>query len=489
MQRVLRFIRVSCVSALILVSGCASMRELVSPPVSTRADEVAQFKPVEPERWTLANGLTVIYLRDDELPVVRGKLFIRAGSLWADGYPIGTTSAMGDNMRSGGAGDLSADALDKELEKLAARVSSSFSTEFGGVSFSCLSSDLNRVFSLFADVVLRPRFESDRLSLWKGQALESIRRRVEDPGTVATISFTQLVYGDSAYGKISRSSDISSISRSAIVDLHRRFVRPDGAILVVTGKVSRDEVAQLAERYFGAWQARGERMPPPPPVNVDPKPGIYFIALPFAQASVKLGHLGIPRFTPDYPDIDVFNEVFGSGGFGSRLMKRVRTELGLTYGIQGGIAPGLVKGTNYVFLQTKANSVGPAIDESIRVLEQLQQQDPSAGELAEKKAAIANSFVFNFGSMDDIAGRMASQELLQYPADYDKTYLSKIQGVTPDGVRVAASKRWDPSKFVIVVVGNEAAYAALEQGRAQQDSPLHKFDLGKHSFDEALLIQ
>lgn len=489
MSIVSKVTRIGLLGSMVFFSACASVREAISPPLPTRADEVAQFKPVEPERWTLSNGLTVIFLQDNELPVVRGRLFIRAGSLWAERFPVGTTSAMGDAMRSGGAGELSADALDKELEKLAAGVASSFSTEFGAVSFSCLSSDLNRVFPIFADVVLRPRFEGDRISLWKGQALEGIRRRVEDPATVATIAFTQLVYGDTPYGKISRSRDIAAISRGDIVDLHRQFVRPDGAILVVTGKVSRDEVARLAESAFGTWQPRGAMMPPAPPVDVDPKPGIYFITLPFAQASVKLGQLGIPRFTPDYPGIDVFNEEFGAGGFGSRLMKRVRTELGLTYGVQGGIAPGVVKGTNYIFLQTKANSVGPAIDESIRVLQQLQQQDTSAAELAEKKAAIANSFVFNFGSTDEIAGRMARQELLAYPADYDKTYLSKIQGVTPQDVREVASKRWDPSKFVIVVVGNEAAFAALERDRASKTSPLHAFDLHKLRFDEALLMQ
>ncbi|MFO0006354.1 MAG: insulinase family protein, partial [bacterium] len=120
-----------------------------------------------------------MYLKDSELPVAQGQLIIRGGALWANQYPLGTTSAMGDVMRTGGAGDLSADALERELEKLAAGVSSSFSTEFGSISFSCLTSDLERVFKLFADVALRPRFEQDKLNLWKGQSLEGIRRRVE----------------------------------------------------------------------------------------------------------------------------------------------------------------------------------------------------------------------------------------------------------------------------------------------------------------------
>lgn len=450
-------------------------------------DEVSQFTPATPERWTLPNGLTVVYIRDGELPVVQGQLMIRGGSLWADGYPLGTTSAMGDTMRTGGAGALRADALDRELEKLAAGISSSFSTEFGSLSFSCLASDLDRVFQIFSDVALRPRFESERLSLWKGQSLEGIRRRVEDPGTVASIAFTQLVYGDSAYGRVSRSKDISEISRVHLQALHRELVRPDGAILVVTGSVDRDRVQHLVDQHFGAWQPRGKRLPPPPPINYQPKPGIYFVSLPFAQASVKAGHLGVARLTPDYPAIDVFNELFGAGGFGSRLMKRVRTELGLTYGVFGGIAPGVVQGTNYIFLQTKADSTGAALVESIGALEQLQRETPSMLEINEKRLAIENSYVFNFASVGDIAGRLAKQELLGYPADYDVTYLSKIAQVTPSDVSKVAVERWQPDKLVTVVVGNEQAFAALERERSKPDSRLKQFSLEKVSFSEALV--
>jgi zinc protease len=448
--------------------------------------EVSRFVPPEPTRWSLPNGLQVIFVEDNELPLVRGKLLVRGGSLWAQNYPTGTTSAMGEGMRSGGAGDLSADALDRELEKLAAGVSSSFSAEYGGVSFSCLASDVDRVFSIFADVVIRPRFEIDRLSLWKGQALEGIRRRAEDPSTVASLAFLQLVYGDSAYGKVSRSHDIASITHAHVTDLHRYLVRPDGAYLVVSGKITREKVEELASRYLGEWAPRGEALPPPPPVPQEPKPGIYFINLPFAQASVKFGQLGVPRFTPDYPSIDVFNEVFGSGGFGSRLMKRVRTELGLSYGVYGGVSPGRVRGTNYVFVQTKAASSGAAIDESIAVLEELQTKAPSGEELQEKKSAITNSFIFNFNSKDEVASRLASHELMDYPVDYDKTYLAKINSVQPADIAAVAASRWDPTRLVIVVVGNETALEALKQEQANPESRLRKFDLVKLSFDEAV---
>ena len=239
----------------ISVSFCSCLNPLMSvqPPLASRADEVAAFKPIKPERWVLSNGMTVLFLEDRELPVVRGRLFIRGGSLWAPERPVGGIGAMGELMRQGGAAELSSDALDNELEKLAATIGTSFGAEFGAGNFSCLSSDFDRVFDLFSKIILKPRFDSDRIALWKGQAIESIRRRVEDPGTVAMIAFTQLLYGDSPYGRITKEEDIHRMSRADLVALHRSFVRPDGAVLVITGRIDKAVIEDVIARKLGSW--------------------------------------------------------------------------------------------------------------------------------------------------------------------------------------------------------------------------------------------
>jgi zinc protease len=479
----------SFVVVLNVMVGCATIKNTIAPPVMTREDEVLNFKPPIPERWTLPNGLQVVYLKDDELPVVRGSLLMRGGSLWAGQYPPGTTSAMGDLMRGGGSGIYSADVLDKELEKLAASVSSSFSKEFGAVSFSCLASDVKRVFRIFSDVVRKPHFEEHKLALWKGQALEGIRRRVEDPTTVASVAFTELVYGNSPYGTITLSKDIRRIGRAELVRLHNHLVRPDEALLVITGAIEREAVVELVENRFKDWGARGKTLPEAPELGEQAPAGIYFIELPFKQASVEMGHQGVARFTEDYPAIDVFNEAFGSGGFGSRLMQRVRTELGLSYGIYGAISPGIVRGVNYVFLQTKGASVGPAIRESVKVLNVLQNQPLSAKELLEKKSAIEQSYVFNFSSSDAIAGRLARQELLRYPATYDETYLQLIADVDSDAVQSVAKGRWRVDELVTVVVGDEAARVSLEQETKVEDSPLFGINIIKLGFIESIVRQ
>jgi hypothetical protein len=52
-----------------------------------------------------------------------------------------------------------------------------------------------------------------------------------------------------------------------------------------------------------------------------------------------------------------------------------------------------------------------------------------------------------------------------------------------------AQKRWNPEKFVIVVVGNEQAYRSLEQSLKDPAVWPYKFDLNKLRFESSIVMQ
>lgn len=460
-------------------SGAALLKEI---------PKAIDYKPVAPETWELPNGLKVMFYEDDELPLVDGNLYIKGGSFWEPEDRTGTVAAMGTLLRQGGAGALGPDALDLELEKLSARIESQMGGEFGSMGFRCLSSDLERVFAMFSDVVRRPLFDQGRIDLWKGQALESALRRVDDANSVASISFMQLLYGRSPYGRVTVDSDIRRISRERMIEAHDRFVRPNDAILALIGKVDRARVEALVKKHFGDWEPRKAPLGPPPAVEQGAAPGIYFVSLPFSQATVQLGHLGVPRLTEDHIAINAFNQVFGSGAFSSRLMKRIRSDLGLVYGIYGSVLPGLVQGKNMVYLKTKAQTTDQAIAESIRVLADMQRNEISGQELEEAKRFIENSFIFEFDSPAAVVVRRAQLEIMGYPRDYDDTYVSKILGVTPGDIKGVSDRRWRLGELVIVVVGDETAYNSLVKLMSSPPSELEGMELRKVDFKQKLEI-
>jgi zinc protease len=476
-------------AALLLLCFFQGCEMIVSPssPLESGLEHV-HFIPPEPESWKLNNGMTVLYLPDRELPFVRGALYMPGGDLWEQEGKDGSVATMGHLLRRGGAGDLSPDELDEVLEKLSANISSGFGEEFGSVAFSCLRQDFKEVFSHFADVVRRPRFEGDRLALFKLQKLEQIRRRKDDPETIASLSLTSLLYGTSPYGRVLTSESITALSREDVLSVYKEFVSPASAIFTITGDITRTEVQDYLEKHFGDWISPEEKDLLPPPVKENAGGKLVFIEGPFTQATVVMAQLGVPRLTPDRYAITVFNRIFGVGLGTSRLYQRVRSDLGLAYSVYGFISPSVVRGINSIYLQTKAESAGVGIVESLATLRQLGEAAPGEEELSERKLAAINSFVFANDSTDATLQRQALFTLYGYPMDNDRDYIGNIEDVDPGDILEVAQSRWQLENLTIVVVGPQQALTSVKESFEKIKSLMGKIEIIEASFDEQLTI-
>jgi zinc protease len=361
-MKLLRFIPLF---SLVFIFGCAP--KLGFDPKQVSSIQPTNYKPRSPQHFKLKNGIDVLLMEDHELPLVNVSLNIKQGFLSYMGSDPVLVGAMGSLMRQGGTKSYAPDELDLKLESLAARIESSFGAEIGGASFSCLSSDLDQIFPIFREVLLEPRFDIQRIHLWKEQQLEGIRRRKDDPTTVAGTALKEVLFGNTPFGVVSSSADIAKVDRLSLLRAHRKFVKPDGALLAVSGNVTREQIESLADKFLSDWPARSERLNPVTQVGTAESSGVYFIEMPFQQSSIAIARRGPARLTEDQYAISVFNEVFGSGGFSTRLMSKIRVELGYAYTTYGAIEPSYVTGRNIIFLRTKSESTGSALLESLKV--------------------------------------------------------------------------------------------------------------------------
>lgn len=431
-------------------------------PPQNEGLEPAQFVPGEPMTWTTSRGATVFFLPDDELPLVSLSVAFPGGSYRARN-PM-AARVMGALLRRGGAGDKSRDAIDQELRERSASIETSTDGEAVSVSINCLKGDEERIATLAREIIERPRFSEEEFLLLKKQMREQIVRRKDDPDTIASLVFGQLLYGGrSPYADATTTADVAALSRGTIRAEYKRLLDPSQAIVAVSGALSREEVEKLVGQLLDGLPRSEENgvLSAFPAVQKTPRPGVYFVEGPFSQATVLIGQLGVQRLSPDWPDILVFNDIFGSGSMSSRLFAEVRTKRGLAYVAAGGISPGVVKGKNYLYAQTKSSSVGEAVDASIGVLSEMQKAAPQLAEVSDRKRAITNSFVFANQSPASIVSRRAAFRLQGYPADYDAHFLDKLGLVTPATVQQVAQGRWNLSDLVVVVVGDKAARESL----------------------------
>jgi len=413
------------------------------------------FKPEQPKRIELANGLVIFLQEDHELPFINGSILIRGGSRDEPADKVGLVTMYGQTWRTSGTSSISGDKLDDQLELKAARIETSGGAANTSLRWSSFKGDFDSVFSSALDLLLHPAFKEDKLALAKRQLDTSISRRNDDASNMAIREAIKLVYGPTS--PFARQTEYATVAAVSIDDLkkwHERTVVPNGMIVAVSGDFNSGEMERKLRAAFDPLP-RGQVMAEEKFNFTNPTPGVRFANKDDVnQSNILIVGLGTERSNPDYYALSVMNEIF-SGGFGSRVVQNVRTKLGLAYSVDGSFGasydhPGIF----YVIAGTKSASTVPATKAMLDEVNRLKTVPPTPTELAKAKDQLLNAFIFHYDSPDKILGEQIQLAFYGYPADFLDKYKAGIEKVTSEDVARVANKYVDASKLGIVVVGN-----------------------------------
>jgi len=427
----------------------------------TMTFQPVEFSPPEPERVILENGMVVYLLEDHELPLVSVTVTMRTGS-WLDPIDkIGLASMTGAVMRTGGGGGLSAEQVDAELEQFAGDVSIGIGRQSGSASLDVLSKDVPRGLEILAGLLRRPTFEPARVELAKLQAIEGIRRRQDNPGSIVGREFAKVLYGaDHPSARESSLDSITRITREDLVTFHRDTIHPNGMILGVTGDFKKDEILAALRKVFGDWK-RGTvselRIADVPEAELS-RPVVRFVSKETSQTHLRLGHLSIKENDPDYVALAIANDILGGSSFRSRLFNDVRTKRGLAYSVGSRLNTGTHdQGVWLMRAETKLTSTQEVIERFVANIERMRAEPVSDTELAEAKEAYVNSFVFSFASPSAIVSRLVELEYDGLPKDFLQQLRAKVVALTKEQVQAAAKRHLRPDRLKIVAVGSGEA--------------------------------
>lgn len=427
----------------------------------TMAFKPVEFSPPEPERVVLDNGMVLYLLEDHELPLVSITVTMRTGS-WLDPTDkIGLAGMTGAVMRTGGGGGLSAEQVDAELEQFAADVSIGIGRQSGSASLDVLSKDVNRGLEIFAGLIRTPAFDPARVELVKLQAIEGIRRRQDNPGSIVGREFAKMLYG-AAHPSARESSldSVTRITRDDLVTFHHNTIHPNGMILGVTGDFKRDEMVASLRKVFGNWK-KGMvpelRIVDVPEAELS-RPVVRFVGKETSQTHLRVGHLSIKENDPDYVALAIANDILGGSSFRSRLFNDVRTKRGLAYSVGSRLNTGMHdQGVWLMRAETKLTSTQEVIERFVANIERIRAEPVTDAELAEAKEAYVNSFVFSFASPSAIVSRLIELEYDGLPKDFLQQLRTKVVQLTKAEVLAAAKKHLRPDRLKIVAVGSGEA--------------------------------
>jgi zinc protease len=451
---VLRAVFLFAAALVAILAPSALSAQQTKPWEKIPVPKLHEFHPQQPKRIELKNGIVVFLQEDHELPFVSGSVLIPGGSRDEDPAKAGLIGLYGQAWRTSGTAKMDGDAMDDLLEAKAAHIETAGDDDSTALQWDSLKGDAGQVFDLAMDLLLHPKFNTEKLQLAQEQEATSIVRRNDDEDGIAGREAAKLIYGaNSPYARQPELSTIGAVTLDDLQAWHDRTLK--GKLIIgISGDF---DPAAMEAKVRGAFESLPAVTPDPPRHETfpGPTPGLYFVDKEDVnQSNVQIVGIGIDRHNPDVPAIAVMNEIFG-GGFGSRLFQTVRTKLGLAYAVDGGF--GLEydhPGTFDVEVITKSVSTVDATKAAETELAGMLTKPVTQDELERAKGSILNTFLFRYDTKAKVLGERERLEFYGYPADYLETYQAGLEKVTVADVNAVAKKYLHPGNYAVLVVGN-----------------------------------
>ena len=406
------------------------------------------------EQWTSGPGVRTLFVAAPELPMLDIAVTFGAGS--DRDVQLGGLSQLTHGLLSAGSEAMDADTVAEKFEEVGARYGYDVNLDYSRVSLRSLTEErlLEQALSTFVEILSRPGFPQKDFQRLKNQALTAIRDEQQRLDRIAGKAFYQAVYGAHPYAQPVSGSE-SSVQAIALEDVQafqRRYLVAENAVIAIVGAVDTDQARRISE-YIATRLPRGAKpapVPPPPPASTSQ---YRYIPYPSQQSHVFLGQLGIARGDPDYFILYTGNHILGGGGFTSRLMKKIRQQMGLSYSVYSYFFPLQHKGPYMLGLQTRTDQAQQALDQALQLVRDYVDEGPSEEELELAKKSIIGGFPLRVDQNSDILAYLSLIGYYDLPLGYLDTFTTHIAGVTQADVRAAFRRHLHTDRMVKIVVG------------------------------------
>jgi predicted Zn-dependent peptidase len=307
---------------------------------------------------------------------------------------------------------------------------------------------------LLREMLTEPAFDAHPFDLLKAQALQNFKVGREKTSVLASEAFNARIFGpDSFLGAVPSEEEITKLIAWDAQELYFNHLAPQRAEIFLAGQFEDslvDEVAAALEPILGQRHNEHAAFATAPAYSEGEQVAVKKAGS--RQVSLRIGRRIFGRNHPDYFAMRILTEAFG-GYFGSRLMKNVREEKGLTYGISARLRP--VRGTGALVIGADVNHENHAlaVQEVFAEMRRLQDEPLPSEEMETVRNYMLGEFASSLGTVFQAAEKHKLITLSHLPVDYHTRYLEAIQSITPSQLQRSAQTYLRPEDMLTVAAG------------------------------------
>lgn len=395
------------------------------------------------EKFQLANGLRVVVHEDAATPMVVVNVLYDIGARDEDPKQTGFAHLF-EHLMFGGSVNI--EDFETPLQLAGGENNAYTTNDFTNYYIQLPAENIETAFWLESDRMLSLAFDEKSLEVQRKVVIEEFKEHyINKPYGDVWFKMREMVYTKHPYRWMTIGSELSHIENAKLEDVRNfffKYYRPVNAILVVAGKVTTQQVRELAEKWFGDIPA-GEKYVRDLPVEPKQKEARKMDV----KADVPLDALYkcypmAARTEKGYYVADLITEVLG-GGASSRLHQSLIKEKKLFSQIEcyhtGSNDPGLVVIEGKLIKGVSLEAADAAVEEE---LEKLKSAMITEKELTKIKNKTESAIVFEDMSVMNRANSLAIYELLG-DVNMMNTELEKYHAVTAEEILATSREIFD----------------------------------------------
>ena len=404
------------------------------------------------QQFTTPAGISVWLVEEPSIPILSLRMAWELGNTLDPEGMDGLTDAMVYHMNEG-AGDLDAQAYFKRMEELNMSFGCSAGSDNTYCNASMLTDNAEESFEMIALAYAAPRFDDGPFERFQREQEIGLKTRETSAGYLAGRAMDQALYPDHPYARDVSAESLAAISQDAMRAQKDKIMVREGMLVTAVGAMSPQDLAALLDSAVAGLPDTGASFEIPNVILNSAAAEPIIVDLPQPQSLVSFKASAMRREDPDFYTAVVLNYSFGGGGFESRLMKELRVEQGLTYGIGTRVSADEKIQVWSGGGQTKNESAGDFIQGIKDQMTLVVEGGVTAEELSDAKAYLTGSYPLGFDSNSKIAGNMMGVRLDGLPIDFFDKRNAMVEAVTLEDANRVAKEYLKPENFTFVVVG------------------------------------
>jgi predicted Zn-dependent peptidase len=402
------------------------------------------------ERFTLANGLRVLYHEDKATPLVCMNILYDVGA--RDEHPEHTGFAhLFEHLMFGGSVNIPN--YDEPLQMVGGENNAFTNNDITNYYLTLPAANAETAFWLESDRMLSLAFTPKSLEVQRQVVIEEFKQRyLNQPYGDVWLLLKPLAYKVHPYQWNTIGKEISHIENATmdeVKDFFKTFYHPANAIMVVAGNIELAQVKTWSEKWFGTIpaQVKAERNLPEEPAQTEARKLVVHRDVP-ANSIYKAWHIG-KRTDKSYHHFDLMSDIL-SNGKSSRLylslVKEKKMFTDINAYVSGDLDNGLFIVSGKLTEGTKVEDAEKEIDTAIY---QFTVEKLETNELQKVKNKVESVLNFSNTNVLNKAMNLAYYELLG-----DANLLNKEEenyaSITADDIQQTALKYFSADNAVIL---------------------------------------